>query len=67
MYEDAVAMEKNDQEIHTSKKSYKDSMTGNSNGDEQNNDTMIVILTDEEIENLSKDDNEKCLLVENGR
>lgn len=35
----------------------------NSNGDEQNNGTMTIILTDEEIKNLSRGDNEKYLLV----
>lgn len=39
-------------------------MTGNSNGDEQNIGNMSVILIDEEINNLSRNDEEKCLLVE---
>lgn len=63
VYEDAVAMKNNDQEIPTPKKSYKDSMMENSNGDEENNGTLTDILTYEGINNLSRDDDEKCLLV----
>lgn len=37
---------------------------GNYNGDDENNGTMTVILTNEEIKNLSRDDEEKCLLIE---
>lgn len=55
VYKDAIAMEKADQEILGSKKSYKDSMMGNSNGDKENNGIMAVILIGEEIDKLSRD------------
>ncbi|KAI5437723.1 hypothetical protein KIW84_023730 [Lathyrus oleraceus] len=64
VYEDAVAMKNNDQEIPTPKKSYKDSMMENFNGDGENNGILTDILTYEGIYNLSRDDDEKCLLVE---
>lgn len=57
-------MEKNEQEISTPKKSYMDSMMESCDGNEQNNGTMTVILTDEIIENLLRNDGEKCMLVE---
>lgn len=46
MYRDVVSMEKNDREISSPKKSYKDSMLWSSNGDEQNNGIMTVILVE---------------------
>lgn len=39
-------------------------MMENSNGDQQNNGLMTVILIDEEIKNLSRNEQEKCLMVE---